>query len=78
MIDESPIYFKIPTNLKDEFDVICKNSKTSKTMRMYEFIRNYVNDVKKNEPELLEGRKFKPNVKPQSEQKDPFFGLGWR
>ena len=78
MIDESPIYFKIPTNLTDEFDVICKNSKTSKTMRMYEFIRNYVNDVKKNEPELLEGRKVRPNLQSRTDQKDPFFGLGWR
>ena len=78
MIEESPIYFKIPSNLKDDFDVICKNSKTSKTMRMYEFIRNYVNDVKKNEPELLEGRKVRPNRQSHTEQKDPFFGLGWR
>ena len=73
MIEESPIYFKIPSNLKDDFDVICKNSKTSKTMRMYEFIRNYVNDVKKNEPELLEGRKVRPNLQSRTDQKDPFF-----
>lgn len=81
MIDESPIYFKIPSTLKDDFDVICKNSKTSKTMRMYEFIRNYVNEVKMNEPELLEGRIRKTpqsQTKPSTQSNDPFFGLGWR
>lgn len=83
MIDESPIYFKIPSFLKDDFDVICKNSKTPKSLKLYEFIRNYVNETKRNDPELLKRSEPKKPIPPTDQVRrpnpelDPFYKLGW-
>lgn len=51
---ETPIYFKIPTSLKEEFDVVCKRTKTTKTSKLYDFIKDYVETVKIQEPNILE------------------------
>jgi len=83
MISESPIYFRIPTSLKEDFDTICRNSKTNKTHTLYTFIRNLVNDTKLNEPELLESvdqlRQSEWTTSKKKEKSiDPFAGMWGR
>lgn len=82
MISESPIYFKTPTTLKDEFDIICRNSKSSKTQYLNSFIRKFVNEIKREEPELLKSNDRKGKSEWLSSKKeqptDVFAGMWGR
>jgi hypothetical protein len=55
MVSNAAVYFKIQQHLKEDFDVICRNKKETLTMKLNEFVRQYVNDIKKNDNSLLIG-----------------------
>ena len=77
---ESPIYFKIPTDLKEEFDFVCKRTKTTKTKELYDFIVGYIEDIRSKNPQILE-RPTKWSVtkvnKDDPSKKDLFKGFWW-
>ena len=77
---ESPIYIKIPTELKEEFDFVCKRTKTTKTKELYDFIVKYIEDIRTRNPQMLE-RPTKLSVtkvtKNDLPKKDLFKGLWW-
>ena len=77
---ESPIYFKIPTELKEEFDFVCKRTKTTKTKELYDFIVGYIEDIRSKNPQILE-QPTKWSVtkvsKDDPPKKDLFKGFWW-
>lgn len=72
---ESPIYFKIPSELKEQFDTVCRRSKTTKTTELFRFIKGYIDEVKVSDPSLLETRDW--TVKQNTQTKEEIFKPFW-
>ena len=62
--DLTPIYFKIPKDMKSDFDFVCKKMRTPKTHKLFTFIKEFLNEVEETDPKLfkqLEDQRQRPS-----------------
>ena len=50
---QEPIYFKLPSSLKQDFDALCKANGYTKTIFLTNYIHEKVEERRKSEPKLF-------------------------
>lgn len=56
---QEPIYFKLPSSLKQDFDALCRANGYTKTLFLTNYIHEKVEERRKLEPKLFKGSKQK-------------------
>ena len=66
-----PIYFKVPSSLKQDFDTLCQQSGYTKTIFLTNLIHEKVEDYRRHNPNAL------PRSSAKKKTTDDRKGRGW-